>query len=229
MTDVEIPAPAVATHATAADLPIADYALLADCNTAALVSRGGSIDWLCLPRYDSASLFARLLGPDAGHWSIRPAGAYELERRYLPGTLVVETTFTTEMGRVRLTDALAFADGQRGHDLGHDAPHELLRRVELLEGRVDMVMELVPRPEYGLVKPLLRRTEDGLRSFGGPNQFGLRASVPMDVEGATARAVFAGDAPFALRWGATELPLPPVTAPDAVAARLADTIAAWRS
>jgi GH15 family glucan-1,4-alpha-glucosidase len=228
MTDTLMPSPAVVDEAPAS-LPIADYALLADCNTAALVSRGGSIDWLCLPRYDSPSLFARLLGPDAGHWAIRPAGAFEAERRYVPGTLAVETTFTTEMGRVRLTDALAFADGQRGHDLGHDAPHELLRRVEVLEGRVDMVMELVPRPEYGLVKPLLRRTDDGVRSFGGPNQFGLRASVPLELDGASAHAVFAGDATFALRWGATELPLPAASAPDAVPARLADTIAAWRS
>jgi GH15 family glucan-1,4-alpha-glucosidase len=228
MTDTLMPSPAAVDEAPAS-LPIADYALLADCNTAALVSRGGSIDWLCLPRYDSSSLFARLLGPDAGHWAIRPAGAFEVERRYVPGTLALETTFTTEMGRVRLTDALAFADGQRGHELGHDAPHELLRRVEVLEGRVDMVMELVPRPEYGLVKPLLRRTEDGVRSFGGPNQFGLRASVPVEVEGATARAVFAGDATFALRWGATELALPAATSPDAVAARLADTVEAWRS
>src|SRR3954470_9815009 len=212
MTDTLMPSPAVVDEAPAS-LPIADYALLADCNTAALVSRGGSIDWLCLPRYDSPSLFARLLGPDAGHWAIRPAGAFEAERRYVPGTLAVETTFTTEMGRVRLTDALAFADGQRGHDLGHDAPHELLRRVEVLEGRVDMVMELVPRPEYGLVKPLLRRTEDGVRSFGGPNQFGMRASVPLAVDGADVRALFAGAAAFALRWGATELPLPAATEP----------------
>jgi len=228
MTNTLLPSPAAVDEA-AASLPIADYALLADCNSAALVSRGGSIDWLCLPRYDSPALFARLLGPDAGHWSIRPAGAYEVERRYLPGTLAVETTFTTEMGRVRLTDALAFAAGQRGHDLGHDVPHELLRSVEVVEGRVDMVMELAPRPEYGLVKPLLRVTEDGVRSFGGPNQFGMRASVPVEVEGPTVSAVFSGSAAFALRWGATELPLPPVTQPDAVAARLQDTVAAWRS
>src|SRR3954468_4814713 len=205
-------------------LPIADYALLADCNTAALVSRGGSIDWLCLPRYDSSSLFGRLLGSDAGHCSIRPVGPFEVERRYLPGTLVVETTFTTEMGRVRLTDGLAFAAGQRGHDLGHAAPHELLRAVEPIEGRVEMVMELAPRPEYGLVKPLLRRTADGVRSFGGHNQFGMRAGVPLEVEGANARADFAGPAAFALRWGPTELPLPAAAEPAAVAGRLPDTV-----
>src|SRR5438132_13105805 len=78
--------------------PIADYGLLADCNSAALVARDGSIDWLCLPRYDSESVFARILDPNAGHWLIRPAGAFTSERRYLPGTLVVETIFTTDSG-----------------------------------------------------------------------------------------------------------------------------------
>src|SRR5690349_22676913 len=86
--------------------PVADYGLLADCNTAALVARDGSIDWLCLPRYDSASVFGRILGEDAGHWSIRPVGAFTSERRYLHGTLVLETTFTTDTGSVRITDAL---------------------------------------------------------------------------------------------------------------------------
>src|SRR3712207_4221574 len=112
---------------SAASTPIADYGLLADCNTAALVDRAGSIDWLCLPRYDSGAIFARLLDPDAGHWSIRPAGEFSAERRYLPGTLVIETTFTTATGVVRLLDAMSFAPGQRHHDLGFDAPHELLR------------------------------------------------------------------------------------------------------
>src|SRR5438105_7463723 len=89
--------------------PIAGYGLLADCNSSALVSRDGSIDWLCLPRYDSPALFARLLDPDGGHWSIRPTEEFSCERRYLPGTLVIETTFTTGSGSVRVLDAMAFA------------------------------------------------------------------------------------------------------------------------
>src|SRR6266496_1116119 len=84
--------------------PIATYALLADCNSAALVAHDGSIDWLCLPRYDSESVFARILDPGAGHWSIRPADAFTSERRYLPGALVLETTFTTDTGTVKVTD-----------------------------------------------------------------------------------------------------------------------------
>src|SRR5262245_27935217 len=78
--------------------PVADYGLLADCNSAALVARDGSIDWLCLPRYDSPSVFGRLLDPAAGHWSITPTSPFQTERRYLPGTLVVETTFVTDTG-----------------------------------------------------------------------------------------------------------------------------------
>src|SRR5438874_13362771 len=106
-------------------LPIAAYAMLSDCSSAALVGTDGSIDWLCLPRYDSPALFARLLDPDAGHWAIAPVEPCMVERRYLPGTLVLETVFTTASGTIRLLDALAFAEGQRGHDLGLDSPHEL--------------------------------------------------------------------------------------------------------
>src|SRR3954452_20962166 len=156
MTSV-IPISQPAPAAPGQSVPIADYGMLADCTSAALVTRDGSIDWLCLPRYDSPAIFARLLDPDAGHWSIRPAGEFTTERRYLPGTLVIETIFATPTGSARLTDALAFAEGQRGHDIGLSAPHELLRRVEGVECRVELVMELAPRPDYGLVKPLFRQ------------------------------------------------------------------------
>src|SRR3712207_270354 len=144
--------------------PIGEYGLMADCNSAALVDREGSIDWLCLPRYDSDAVFARILDPGAGHWSIRPAASFASERRYLPGTLVVETTFTTDTGTVRLTDAMVFAEGQRGHDLGYDAPHELVRSVEGVSGEVDLVLDLAPRPEYGLIKPLIRLDDGGART-----------------------------------------------------------------
>jgi GH15 family glucan-1,4-alpha-glucosidase len=214
--------------------PIADYGLLADCNSAALVARDGSIDWLCLPRYDSPSVFGRILDPDAGHWSIRPAGAFVSERRYLPGTLVVETTFTTDEGVIRLTDAMVFAEGQRHHDLGFDAPHELVRSVDGVSGDVDLVLELAPRPEYGLVRPLFRMEGDGGRTFGGPNRISVRAGVPVEVEASTMRASFcvaAGDqVGFSLRWTPTEARLAPIpTAPTDVAARIADTVEAWRS
>src|SRR5215204_950897 len=214
-------------------LPVADYGLLADCHSAALVSRGGSIDWLCLPRYDSPAVFARLLDDAAGHWSIRPAAPFEVARRYLPGTLVVETTFTTAEGTLRLTDAMAFAEGQRGHDLGHGAPHELLRHVEALDGSVEVLMELSPRPEYELVRPLFRRNEVGGRTFSGPCRMAVRSQRDVAIEDATMRAAFvleAGEgAGFALRWAAIDGPQPEPTAPGAVRARIDDSAEGWRS
>jgi alpha,alpha-trehalase len=223
-----------AAGATRGSMPVADYALLADCNTAALVARDGSIDWLCLPRYDSPSVFGRILDPAAGHWSIRPIGAFTSERRYLDGTLVLETTFTTETGVVKLTDALAFAEGQRGHDLGYDAPHELVRCVEGVSGEVALAFELAPRTEYGLVRPLVRLEGDGGRTFGGPNRISVRAGVPVELEDVTMRATFAVSAGeqvgFSVRWIPTEAHVPPpATAPGAVAARIEDTVAGWRS
>jgi alpha,alpha-trehalase len=213
--------------------PIADYGLLADCHSAALVSKDGSIDWLCLPRYDSPAIFTRLLDRDAGHWSIRPAAPFEVTRRYLPGTLVVETTFTTAQGTVRLLDAMASVEGQRAHDLGIDAPHEVLRLVEGVEGRVEMVMELAPRPEYGLVRPLFRRTEDGGRTFGGPSRMAVTAGVEAAIDRATMGARFplaAGEeAGFAMRWAPIEGEQPEPTASARVRARLEDVAAGWRS
>jgi GH15 family glucan-1,4-alpha-glucosidase len=214
--------------------PIADYGLLADCNSAALVDRYGSIDWLCLPRFDSPALFAGLLDPDAGHWSIRPAASFTTARRYLPGTLVLETTFTTDAGQVRLTDAMAFAPGQRVHDLGLHCPHEVLRSVECVAGEVELHFELSPRPEYGLVRPLFRQTEHGGRTFGGPSQVAISASVPVEVVDCTMRATFAlseGErAGFAMRWAQLEQSrIEPTHGPAAVADRIADTAAAWRS
>jgi len=213
--------------------PIADYGLLADCNSAALVSRDGSIDWLCLPRYDSPALFARILDPAAGHWSIRPAGAFKAERRYLPGTLIVETTFVTESGSVRLRDAMTFAEGQRGHDLGYDAPHELARSVEGLAGTVELELELAPRPEYGLIRPLIRLEDGGARTFGS-GRLTISSSVTLEVEDATMRATFSvsegEERGFAIRWLPAEERRPPAPRPaHAVAARIDDSAEAWRS
>lgn len=216
-----------------ASTPIADYGLLADCNGSALVDRAGSIDWLCMPRYDSGAIFARLLDPDAGHWSIRPAGSFGAERRYIPGSLAIETTFTTATGTVRLIDVMAAAAGQRGHDLGFDAPHEVLRAVEGVEGEVDIVMELAPRPEYGLIRPLIRLEDGGARTFGS-GRVSVRSAVPLEVDDATMRGSFpvrAGDVRgFSLRWASAEDRMAPAATPaDRVRAHIEDTIEAWRS
>jgi GH15 family glucan-1,4-alpha-glucosidase len=214
-------------------VPIAEYGLLSDCSSAALVSRWGSIDWLCLPRFDSPAVFARILDAAAGHWSIGPTLACRAARRYLPSSLAIETTFTTDTGSIRLVDVMATHPGQREHDHGLHPPHEVLRLVEGVSGRVEVGMELAPRPEYGLVRPLLRRTDDGCRTFGGPNQLAVTAGVPVAVEEATMRAVFsvgAGDSVgFALRWSPVEGAAPHPTPAAGVAERIADTLEAWRS
>ena len=225
--------PAAPTQMASPSQPIDDYGLLADCHSAALVERHGSIDWLCMPRYDSPAVFARILDPDAGHWSIRPSREFRSSRRYLPGSLVIETTFETDSGTVRLVDAMAFAEGQRGHDLGLEPRHELLRLVEGVSGSVELAMALAPRPEYGLVLPLFRRTETGGRTFGGPNQIAVNADVPVDVTGPDMHASFTvsegEQVGFALRWAPVESSMPEPCAADRVAERIDDTVEGWRS
>ena len=229
---VTTPAPAP-VHLDDHSTPIGDYGLLADCHSAALVSKEGSIDWLCLPRYDSPAVFTRLLDQDAGHWSIRPAAPFEVVRRYLPGTLIVETTFTTDEGTIRLLDAMGFAEGQRGHDLGIDAPHELLRLVEGVAGTVEVVMELSPRPEYGLVRPLFRRTDEGGRTFGGPSPMAVTAGVEVAIDHSTMQAAFivseGEEIGFALRYASIDEGEPQPTPAAQVRARIEDAVEGWRS
>jgi alpha,alpha-trehalase len=233
MSILSEPATAVAERRASGFQPIAAYGLLADCTSAALVDRDGSIDWLCMPHYDSPAVFARILDPNAGHWSIAPTGPSTSERRYLPGTLVIETTFTTATGSVRLIDAMAFAPGQRGHDLGRNAPHEVLRLVEGVSGNVELQMELAPRPEYGLVRPLFRMEDDGGRTFGGPNQIAISSGVPAFIEDATMHATFTVSEGerigFGLHWAAAVSDRPVPCPPAQVAARIDDTVEGWRS
>jgi len=140
---------------------IGDYALLSDRHSAALVSLDGSIDWLCFPRFDSPSIFARLLGEQAGYWSVRAPGSSAVTRRYLDRTMVLETIYRTATGTAVVVDALAMGEGNRGHDLGRDAPHLLLRQVTCSLGEVAIEVEYVPRPEYGprAVGPTAARDE----------------------------------------------------------------------
>src|SRR5260370_22418582 len=123
------------------NLPIADYALLSDCRSAALVSRMGSVDWLCFPRFDGPSVFARLLDEQAGHWSISTVGPSEVSRRYLEGTIALETTFRTPNGVVALVDAMAMGRNERGHSLGANSPGILLRSLTCVSGTVEMEFE----------------------------------------------------------------------------------------
>ena len=126
-------------------LPIEDYALIGDCHTTALVGRDGSIDWLCLPRFDSGACFAALLGePRHGRWLIAPnAQPRSIRRQYRDGTLILETEFETDEGAVRIIDCMPLSNER----------WDVLRIVEGLKGRVAMRMELIIRFDYGSIVP----------------------------------------------------------------------------
>ena len=171
-------------------LPIADYAVLSDCHSAALVSRDGSIDWLCFPRFDSPSVFGRILDDAAGHWSIGPGDGrpFETTRRYVDDTLLLETRFRTAHGSVTMTDAMAVGRNERGHALGAGAVGTVLRRLVGVEGEVELEMVYAPRPEYGLVAPALYPEADRLTARGGASLLRMSSPVPLELDGATARA-----------------------------------------
>jgi GH15 family glucan-1,4-alpha-glucosidase len=215
------------------DLPIGDYALLSDCRSAALVSRGGSVDWLCAPRFDSPSIFGRLLDAGAGHWSVRPLAQATVSRRYLPETMSLETTFRTSTGTVRLIDAMALGPGERGHDLGRASPGALLRQATCAEGSVELELEFAPRPEYGIVHPLLAPIEGGLICRGGADVLVLSAPMWIELDGSTARArraLQAGETVgFSLRHGRSWEPVPATWDQQRIASYLEDTLAGWRS
>ncbi len=176
---------------------IEDYALIGDTMTAALVGRNGSIDWLCLPRFDSDAAFAALLGDhENGHWQLHPKGdVTAVRRRYRPGTLVLETEFDTPDGTVRLID---FMPVRQEHA-------DLVRIVEGVRGRVPVHMELVIRFNYGKTVPWVRRMDDGRHvAVAGPDA--LYLATPVEVRGENFHTVAdftveAGDrVPFSLAW-----------------------------
>jgi GH15 family glucan-1,4-alpha-glucosidase len=215
------------------DIPIADYALLSDCKSAALVSRDGSIDWLCFPRFDSPSVFARLLDADAGHWSLRPVGFAETSRRYLSGTMVLETEHRASRGAVVIRECLATGIGERGHELGLDSPGLVLRSVECTDGSLELEMQFRPRFEYGLVYPLLADHQGGVVARGGADYLRLSAPLPVEIDDAGARwrfAVSAGERlGFALQHRSSWRPALAFLSQDEIQKTLGDTITAWRS
>ncbi len=162
-------------------LPIGDYALLSDCRSAALVSRDGSVDWLCFPRFDAPSVFCRLLDPAGGRFAIRPAGEFRASRRYVDQTMVLETTFTTAGGTAVLTDALALGRNDRGHDLGTGSPGLLLRQLVCTSGEIDAEVSYAPRPEYGLIHPFLIPVPGGLAARGGERNWDYRYTWVRDA------------------------------------------------
>jgi alpha,alpha-trehalase len=214
-------------------LPIADYALLSDCRTAALVSRTGSIDWLCFPRFDAPSVFGRLLDPAAGAFAIRPVGEFQSSRRYLDETMVLETTFTTAGGTGVLADALSMGRNERGHDLGNRSPSMLLRRLTCTDGEIEAEVSYAPRPEYGLIHPVIFPIPGGLAARGGADRLLLSSSAGFGVDGATATArirLGAGQSSlFGLGHGRMGGPHREPWSADEINDWLEDTIEAWRS
>ncbi|MFI1765776.1 glycoside hydrolase family 15 protein [Streptomyces sp. NPDC020800] len=213
--------------------PIGDYAVLSDCRSAALISIAGSVDWLCLPRFDGPAVFARLLDQDAGHWSIRPVEAAEVSRRYLPQTLVLETTFCTPTGTAVLLDAFALGKRERGHAMGKSSPGVLLRQITCTHGQLDVAVDYAPRPEFGLVQPVMAPVHGGLEARGGAHVLMLSTSLTLQVSGSTARGEIALKAGDRLDLALTATPAweqgPKPWPGRRVRSRLDDTAAGWRS
>ena len=162
---------------------IEDYGLIGDMQAAALVGRDGAVDWLCLPRFDSASCFSALVGDERhGRWLLGPAGEVSLSsRRYRPGTLVLESDFETADGTVRVIDFMP----RRGA-----GPPRLMRIVEGLKGRVSMRMELSLRPDYGSIVPWIELAPDGVTVTAGPDAFRLSTPLSLHVRDGTVNAEF---------------------------------------
>jgi GH15 family glucan-1,4-alpha-glucosidase len=195
---------------------IEDYALVGDLQSAALISTAGTVDWMCVPRFDSPSCFAALLGDtDHGRWRIAPAdGTVATSRRYRPGTLILETDFETDGGVVRIVDFMP----PRG-----DGAPRLMRIVEGLAGRVPMRMALTLRPDYGSIKPWIERVPDGVAAIAGPDAFRLSTPVPLQATDGTVHADIVVEAGgrerFTLSWWPSHELSPPVEDADSALAR----------
>jgi alpha,alpha-trehalase len=213
--------------------PIADHALLSDRHSAALVDLGGSVEWLSFPRFDSPSIFGHLLDDAAGQWQIQPAGEWQSRRRYVDRTLVLQTTFTTSSGTLVLTDLLAVGPDNDGHRLGRDVPHLLVRRVACTQGEVEVDVLYEPRPEYGLVVPLLSAVDGGVTARGGAEWLVLTSPVALTLAGSRASGrtrLRAGEtAHFALHRSTLEQQPARIWSQHELAAQVDDTVDAWQS
>ncbi|HEX5280225.1 MAG TPA: glycoside hydrolase family 15 protein [Micropepsaceae bacterium] len=173
-----------------------EFALIGDCRTAALVSRQGSIDWLCLPHFSGSSVFAALLDPDAGHFAIHPTTPFRATRRYAEDTAVLETKFTTADGCVCLRDAMTIMDG-----VTQLRPmREIIRIVEGAEGEVPLEVEIDVRPGYGKSQPRLRRHAAGWAILFGNEILIVQSDVPLEADGYVLRGRFRSVPGSAIRF-----------------------------
>jgi GH15 family glucan-1,4-alpha-glucosidase len=199
---------------------IEDYGLIGDLQTAALVSRHGCIDWLCLPRFDSGAVFARLLGDaENGHWTIQPQGEFRSPSRgYRGDTLVLETLFETSSGQARLLDFMP----------PRETRPDVVRIVEGVKGAVDMHMELALRFDYGSIIPWVRNVEGTLLGIAGPDAVALHTPVELEGRDMRTHAAFTvgkGDrVPFVLAWSPSHQPMPEAIDADRA---LGETAAFW--
>ena len=192
---------------------IEDYAIIGNCESAALVGRDGSIDWLALPRFDSAACFAALLGgPENGRWQIAPTADHQTSRQYRPGTLILETRFETGDGVAVVVDCMGRRDGCA----------DVVRLVRGERGRVAVRMELVIRCDYGSIIPWVRRLEDGrVTAVAGPDRLTFATSASVHGENLRTVAQFdvqAGEEiAFSLTWSPSYRPVPaPADARDTI-------------
>jgi GH15 family glucan-1,4-alpha-glucosidase len=198
-----------------------DYALIGDCQSAALVSRQGSIDWWCVPRFDSGACFAALLGsPEQGRFLLAPVAPAQSSHRYLAGTMVLETEHDTPTGRVRVLDCLA---------MGRERPL-LVRVVKGLSGEVAMRAELVVRFDYGSIVPWVQTVDGVWSAIGGPDGLAMRTSVDMHGEDLKTVGEFTvarrEQVTFVLGWFPSHEPGP---VPRNASALVARTTKYWRN
>ena len=205
--------------------PIESYALIGDCETAALVGRDGSIDWLCWPRFDSQACLAALLGDEQnGRWRLAPTGTYQVSRSYRRDSLVLETSFECDGGVVSVIDFMPVRDGAS----------DLVRIVIGRKGEVNLRSDLALRFDYGNVVPWVERAaDDTLRAVAGPHKILLRSSQPHHGEALTTVSEFklaAGQvASFTLTYAPSHLPDPPARDPQAALTSTQEFWQRWSS
>ena len=213
-------------------VPIADYAAIGCTRSIALVSREGSLDWLCWPRFDSESIFGRILDAEkGGYFAIRPSTPFEAKRRYIERTNVIETTFTTATGVMRLIDLMPVMTEQE-KETRLSPFRQLLRRVEGVEGDVPMVVTYEPRPGYGSVTPRLSLRGDSVSCAWDARVLNLRSDAAFVVDRGTATARFdlrAGETrTFALGFD-DHTPAVLASLGDEATAEIERTIAFWQA